>query len=157
MSVDFERMAPAVQRCTHPPEQGARTVEAGRTTGNGARTGRARDPFRYELKDFSQQRIKELTSINQSLSALANVVGALKDGKKHVPYRASKLTRLLQDSLGGACRAAFVATMSPAHASAEETVSTLHFARRAMRVRTFAAGAGTHPSRCLVARSGRCF
>ena len=67
----------------------------------------------YELKAFSAQRIKELTSINQSPSALANVVGALIAGKAHVPYRASKLTRLLQDSLGGNCKAAFVATMSP--------------------------------------------
>ena len=84
-------------------------------------------------------RIKELTSINQSLSALANVVGALIAGKAHVPYRASKLTRLLQDSLGGTCKAAFVATMSPCASAVEETLSTLHFARRAMKVRVFAA------------------
>ncbi|KAH8050904.1 ATP-dependent microtubule motor [Aureococcus anophagefferens] len=106
----------------------------------------------YELKAFSAARcaarIKELTSINQSLSALANVVGALIAGKAHVPYRASKLTRLLQDSLGGTCKAAFVATMSPCASAAgretqifnptsmsavEETLSTLHFARRAMK------------------------
>ncbi|KAH8063983.1 ATP-dependent microtubule motor [Aureococcus anophagefferens] len=120
----------------------------------------------YELKAFSAARcvqinhwfgtprIKELTSINQSLSALANVVGALIAGKAHVPYRASKLTRLLQDSLGGTCKAAFVATMSPCASAAgretqifnptsmsavEETLSTLHFARRAMKVRVFAA------------------
>ena len=51
-----------------------------------------------ELRDYSKHRIKELTSINQSLSALANVVSALKDGRPHVPYRASKLTRLLRDA-----------------------------------------------------------
>ena len=66
-----------------------------------------------ELRDYSKHRIKELTSINQSLSALANVVSALKDGRPHVPYRASKLTRLLRDAFcGGRC--AFVATLPPA-------------------------------------------
>ena len=90
-----------------------------------------------ELRDYSKHRIKELTSINQSLSALANVVSALKDGRPHVPYRASKLTRLLRDAFcGGRC--AFVATLSPSALCADETISTLHFARRAMRVRTFA-------------------
>ena len=70
------------------------------------------------------------------MSALANVVSALKDGRPHVPYRASKLTRLLRDAFcGGRC--AFVATLSPSSLCADETISTLHFARRAMRVRTF--------------------
>jgi hypothetical protein len=90
-----------------------------------------------ELRDYSKHRIKELTSINQSLSALANVVSALKDGRPHVPYRASKLTRLLRDAFAGG-RCAFVATLSPSALCADETISTLHFARRAMRVRTFA-------------------
>lgn len=50
----------------------------------------------------SGERMKEATKINLSLSALGNVISALVDGKtKHVPYRDSKLTRLLQDSLGG--------------------------------------------------------
>ena len=89
-----------------------------------------------ELRDYSKHRIKELTSINQSLSALANVVSALKDGRPHVPYRASKLTRLLRDAFAGG-RCAFVATLSPSALCADETISTLHFARRAMRVRTF--------------------
>ena len=62
----------------------------------------------YELKTFSANRIKELTSINQSLSALGNCVIALMNGRKHVPYRDSKLTRLLQDSLGALTRARFI-------------------------------------------------
>src|SRR5277367_3591703 len=47
------------------------------------------------------QRLKEATKINLSLSTLGNVISALVDGSSHVPYRNSKLTRLLQDSLGG--------------------------------------------------------
>eukprot|EP01047_Picozoa_sp_COSAG01_P131593 COSAG01_NODE_61347_length_290_cov_0.633508_1_plen_86_part_10 len=47
--------------------------------------------------------LEEAKKINQSLSALANVINALADGKPHVPYRDSKLTRILQQSLGGNC------------------------------------------------------
>ena len=62
----------------------------------------------------------------------------LAKGKKHVPYRNSKLTRMLQDSLGGNTRTMFVVTVSPASVSTDETLSTLQFATRAMRVQTFA-------------------
>jgi len=95
----------------------------------------------HQMARFSEQRIKELTSINQSLSALGNCISALtKRGgtKQHVPYRNSKLTRLLQDSLGGNTRTMFIVTVSPSAISADETVSTLQFADRAMRVRVFA-------------------
>ena len=93
----------------------------------------------HQMARFSEQRIKELTSINQSLSALGNCISALTGKtKSHVPYRNSKLTRLLQDSLGGNCRTMFVVTVSPSRASCEETVSTLQFADRAMKVRVFA-------------------
>jgi hypothetical protein len=57
-------------------------------------------------------RFKELTNINWSLSALGNVISALVDGKSsHIPYRDSKLTRLLQDSLGGNTRTVMVANI----------------------------------------------
>ncbi|GMH81021.1 hypothetical protein TL16_g08795 [Triparma laevis f. inornata] len=93
----------------------------------------------HQMAQFSEQRIKELTSINQSLSALGNCISALTGRQKsHVPYRNSKLTRLLQDSLGGNCRTMFIVTVSPSAASCEETISTLQFADRAMKVRVFA-------------------
>lgn len=77
-------------------------------------------------------RTKELTSINQSLSALGNVISALTNPRRtHIPYRDSKLTRLLQDSLGGNTRTVVVATISPSLSALEESVSTLQFAERA--------------------------
>ena len=82
----------------------------------------------HQMARFSEQRIKELTSINQSLSTLGNCISALTKkgaGKHHVPYRNSKLTRLLQDSLGGNTRTMFIVTVSPSAISADETVSTL--------------------------------
>ena len=69
--------------------------------------------------------LKEATKINLSLSALGNVISALVDGKGHIPYRDSKLTRLLQDSLGGSTKTSIIATISPSSCSQEETLSTL--------------------------------
>ena len=71
-------------------------------------------------------RLKEGAQINLSLSALGNVISALVDGKgKHIPYRDSKLTRLLSDSLGGNTKTLMVAAISPADYNYEETLSTL--------------------------------
>jgi len=76
-------------------------------------------------------RLKEATKINLSLSALGNCISALVDGKsKHIPYRDSKLTRLLQDSLGGNSKTLMIATMSPADYNYEESLSTLRYAQR---------------------------
>lgn len=70
--------------------------------------------------------MKEATKINLSLSALGNVISALVDGKStHVPYRDSKLTRLLQDSLGGNAKTVMVANIGPASYNFDETVTTL--------------------------------
>jgi kinesin family protein 3/17 len=70
--------------------------------------------------------LREATRINLSLSALGNVISALVDSRsKHIPYRDSKLTRLLQDSLGGNTKTLMVAAISPAHDNYEETLSTL--------------------------------
>lgn len=78
---------------------------------------------------------KELTTINSSLSALGNCISALAErGRRHIPYRDSCLTRLLQDSLGGNTRTLVLATISPYAAQLEETSSTLAFATRATRV-----------------------
>ncbi|XP_060610788.2 kinesin-like protein KIF3C [Anolis sagrei] len=80
---------------------------------------------------------REAARINLSLSALGHVIWALAEGRcrTHVPYRDSKLTRLLQDSLGGSARTALLATLSPASLCLEESLSTLRFAGRAKRVR----------------------
>ena len=76
--------------------------------------------------------MKEATKINLSLSALGNVISALVDGKiHHIPYRDSKLTRLLQDSLGGNTKTIMIAAVSPADYNYDETLSTLRYASRA--------------------------
>ncbi|KAI8847665.1 P-loop containing nucleoside triphosphate hydrolase protein [Chytridium lagenaria] len=82
------------------------------------------------------ERLKEATKINLSLSALGNCISALVDGKStHIPYRDSKLTRLLQDSLGGNAKTLMIATMSPASYNFEETLSTLRYANRAKNIK----------------------
>lgn len=82
-------------------------------------------------------RAKEGISINSGLLALGNVISALGDEKKkqsHVPYRNSKLTRLLQDSLGGNSQTLMLACVSPADSNANETLSTLKYANRAKNI-----------------------
>merc|ERR1719181_2664546 len=80
--------------------------------------------------------LKEATKINLSLSALGNVISALVDGKSaHIPYRDSKLTRLLQDSLGGNTKTVMVANVGPADYNFEETLSTLRYAYRAKSIK----------------------
>ncbi|KAF7466583.1 Hypothetical predicted protein [Marmota monax] len=82
------------------------------------------------------ERLKEATKINLSLSALGNVISALVDGRcKHIPYRDSKLTRLLQDSLGGNTKTLMVACLSPADNNYDETLSTLRYANRAKSIK----------------------
>ncbi|XP_050213415.1 kinesin-like protein KIN-4C [Mercurialis annua] len=84
-------------------------------------------------------RFKEGVSINKGLLALGNVISALGDEKKrkeggHIPYRDSKLTRLLQDSLGGNSKTVMIACVSPADSNAEETLNTLKYANRARNI-----------------------
>jgi hypothetical protein len=80
-------------------------------------------------------RLSEAKSINTSLSALGNVIVALAENTSHIPYRDSKLTRLLQDSLGGTASTALIATIGPAAVNYGETLSTLLFAQRCMAVK----------------------
>ncbi|XP_042027796.1 kinesin-like protein KIN-4C [Salvia splendens] len=84
-------------------------------------------------------RLQEGIHINKGLLALGNVISALGDDKKrkeggHVPYRDSKLTRILQDSLGGNCKTIMIACVSPADTNAEETLNTLKYANRARNI-----------------------
>jgi hypothetical protein len=79
--------------------------------------------------------MKELTSINKSLSSLGNVIAALSSNNRtHIPYRDSKLTRILQDSLSGNTRTILIACVAPTILHAAESLSTLQFADRAKNV-----------------------
>uniref|UniRef100_A0A8C7KSM0 Kinesin-like protein n=1 Tax=Oncorhynchus kisutch TaxID=8019 RepID=A0A8C7KSM0_ONCKI len=80
--------------------------------------------------------LDEAKNINKSLSALGNVISALAEGTKtHVPYRDSKMTRILQDSLGGNCRTTIIICASPSVYNEAETKSTLMFGQRAKTIK----------------------
>ena len=83
-------------------------------------------------------RLREGAKINTSLLALANCINALGDKTKKgffVPFRDSKLTRMLKDSLGGNCKTVMIATISPAGNQNEETINTLKYANRAKNIK----------------------
>ncbi|XP_050431645.1 kinesin-like protein KIF18A isoform X2 [Adelges cooleyi] len=81
-------------------------------------------------------RFKEGSNINKSLLALGNCINNLSDGLRHIPYRDSKLTRLLKDSLGGNCKTLMISCVSPALSSYEDTHNTLKYASRAMKIKS---------------------
>lgn len=81
------------------------------------------------------KRAAEAGLINKSLLTLGRVINALVDRSSHIPYRESKLTRLLQDSLGGRTKTCIIATLSPSKSNLEETISTLDYAFRAKDIR----------------------
>ena len=91
------------------------------------------------LNETRGQRFKEGVQINMGLLALSNCIAALTDVNRrewgHIPYRDSKLTRLLQDSLGGNSRTVMFACVSPADSNTDETLSTLKYASRARSIR----------------------
>jgi kinesin family protein 18/19 len=84
-------------------------------------------------------RLKEGANINRSLLALGNCINSLGENYKkgvHVPYRNSKLTRLLKDSLGGNCKTVMIANISPYSNTFEDTLNTLKYANRAKNIKT---------------------
>ena len=84
-------------------------------------------------------RLREGAKINRSLLALANCINALGDKNKKgtfVPYRDSKLTRMLKDSLGGNSKTLMMCNISPASSQFEETLNTLKYAARARKIKT---------------------
>ncbi|KAM6321718.1 kinesin-like protein KIF18A [Podargus strigoides] len=86
-----------------------------------------------------RDRLRERTNINCSLLALGNVINALADPKskkQHIPYRNSKLTRLLKDSLGGNCRTIMIAAVSPSSLFYDDTYNTLQYANRAKAIKS---------------------
>ncbi|VVB02499.1 unnamed protein product [Arabis nemorensis] len=80
-------------------------------------------------------RAREAGEINKSLLTLGRVINALVEHSSHIPYRDSKLTRLLRDSLGGKTKTCIIATISPSAHSLEETLSTLDYAYRAKNIK----------------------
>ncbi|CAM9093943.1 unnamed protein product [Hapterophycus canaliculatus] len=100
---------------------------------------------KWDVKqDMEEDRVNEMTNINVSLYTLGRVIATLctpcSDGGRrrgHIPYRDSKLTRLLQDSLGGNTRTRIIATLSPSRQCMDESISTLRFADRAKQVMAF--------------------
>ncbi|XP_077796392.1 kinesin-like protein KIF7 isoform X9 [Macaca mulatta] len=84
------------------------------------------------------ERLKESIQINSSLLALGNVISALGDPQRrgsHIPYRDSKITRILKDSLGGNAKTVMIACVSPSSSDFDETLNTLNYASRAQNIR----------------------
>ncbi|XP_074005731.1 kinesin-like protein KIF18A [Numenius arquata] len=94
---------------------------------------------RASVTNAKGARFREGTNINRSLLALGNVINALanpKSKKQHIPYRNSKLTRLLKDSLGGNCRTIMIAAVSPSSMFYDDTYNTLKYANRAKDIKS---------------------
>eukprot|EP00823_Brevimastigomonas_motovehiculus_P000578 TRINITY_DN1071_c2_g1_i1.p1 TRINITY_DN1071_c2_g1~~TRINITY_DN1071_c2_g1_i1.p1 ORF type:complete len:1112 (+),score=448.60 TRINITY_DN1071_c2_g1_i1:113-3448(+) len=81
------------------------------------------------------QTLEEAKHINKSLSALGNVINSLVENQSHIPYRDSKLTRLLCDALGGNSKTCLIITCSPSAYNGEESLSTLRFGTRAKKIK----------------------
>ncbi|KAI5632001.1 kinesin motor domain-containing protein [Phthorimaea operculella] len=90
---------------------------------------------RQRKTNASADRLREASRINQALSSLGNVISALAEASPHVPYRDSKLTRILQDSLGGNSKTIMIANIGPADYNYDETVTTLRYAHRAKAIK----------------------
>ncbi|KAJ1432228.1 P-loop containing nucleoside triphosphate hydrolase protein [Ochromonadaceae sp. CCMP2298] len=80
------------------------------------------------------ERLKEAQSINKSLSALGDVIAALSEGTKFIPYRNNKLTQLMQDSLGGNAKTLMFVNFSPADYNSDETTTSLMYAARVKKI-----------------------
>ncbi|KNC53487.1 uncharacterized protein AMSG_01201 [Thecamonas trahens ATCC 50062] len=89
---------------------------------------------RVKKTDSTGVTLQEAKYINQSLTFLEQVVVALGDRRSHIPYRQTKLTNVLKDSIGGNCKTLMIANIWPEASQLEETISTLRFAQRMMRV-----------------------
>lgn len=94
---------------------------------------------RVDKSEVTGDRLKEAQHINKSLSALGDVIASLAQKNPHVPYRNSKLTQLLQDSLGGQAKTLMFVHISPGPDALGETISTLKFAERVATVELGAA------------------
>ncbi|KAH1202024.1 Kinesin-like protein KIN-8A [Glycine max] len=106
-----------------------RTTEPTRANETSSRSERALATDQRTLRSL------EGANINRSLLALSSCINSLVEGKKHIPYRNSKLTQLLKDSLGGTCNTVMIANISPSNLSFGETQNTVHWADRAKEIR----------------------
>ncbi|GBF90584.1 ATP binding microtubule motor protein [Raphidocelis subcapitata] len=115
---------------------------------------------RIDKSEVTGEQLKEAQAINKSLSALGDVISALQRRTPHVPFRNSKLTQVLQDSLCGSSKVLLVCNLSPEAVSAGETLSSLNFASRAAQVelgparRAAGGGASTPPPGAPAAPGG---
>eukprot|EP00928_Gymnodinium_smaydae_P045372 TRINITY_DN3025_c0_g1_i2.p1 TRINITY_DN3025_c0_g1~~TRINITY_DN3025_c0_g1_i2.p1 ORF type:complete len:1414 (-),score=387.23 TRINITY_DN3025_c0_g1_i2:89-4330(-) len=91
----------------------------------------ARNGTGYASQQDCMKGERERRNINKSLLTLGRVIAALREESSRVPYRDSKLTRLLQEALGGGCRTVMIATISPSQSAVDETISTLQYADQA--------------------------
>ena len=90
---------------------------------------------RIKKTGATAEQIKEANSINQSLSALGNVIAALSSGQKHVPYRSHVLTNLMSDSLGGNAKTLMFVNVGPSAYNTDETINALNYATRVKMVK----------------------
>jgi kinesin family protein 5 len=90
---------------------------------------------KINMSGVTGNKLEEAKKINLSLSMLGNVIHSLSSGASHIPYRDSKLTRILQESLGGNYKTCLVVTASPHVRNMEESLSTLKFAQRAKTIK----------------------
>ncbi|RVE45672.1 hypothetical protein evm_009687 [Chilo suppressalis] len=116
------------------------TVETAHRANNRIRVGKLNlvdlaGSERQRKTGASADRLREAARINQALSSLGNVISALAENSPHVPYRDSKLTRILQDSLGGNSKTIMIANIGPASYNYDETVTTLRYAHRAKAIK----------------------
>lgn len=89
---------------------------------------------RQDKTGATAERLKEAMNINKSLSALGDVIAALSEGEKFIPYRNNKLTQLMQDSLGGNAKTLMFVNFSPADYNADETTTSLQYAARVKKI-----------------------
>ncbi|XP_042048568.1 kinesin-like protein KIN-14I isoform X1 [Salvia splendens] len=101
---------------------------------------------RVDKSEVTGDRLKEAQHINRSLSALGDVISSLAQKSTHIPYRNSKLTQLLQDSLGGQAKTLMFVHISPEPDAVGETISTLKFAERVASVELGAARVNKDPA-----------
>merc|ERR1712232_507152 len=94
---------------------------------------------RVKKSEVAGDHLKEAGHINKSLAALGNVMEALDRKASHIPYRDSKLTYLLQDSLGGNSRTMMIVAVTPTDVTCDESVHALQFATRVRRINIGAA------------------
>ncbi|XP_053616636.1 kinesin-like protein Klp68D isoform X2 [Plodia interpunctella] len=116
------------------------TVETAHRSNNRIRVGKLNlvdlaGSERQRKTGASAERLREAARINQALSSLGNVISALAENSPHVPYRDSKLTRILQDSLGGNSKTIMIANIGPACYNYDETITTLRYAHRAKAIK----------------------